>query len=220
MIHSKQSGVVLKAAFRKKVVAELPELKAALQTSSTMSVFRHLKPLGYMTSFSHRGRFYVLKDSPSFDEHGLWFYHGIGFSQCGTLRNTLVHLIDSSRQGMSTDELGALTMVRVYDALVWLVRKGKVDRVRLDGPFLYVSAVPEKKDAQLVFARQDVALRHKSWNQRRGKGSRRRQVMGAALQSVQHHLDVHELAQELGIKPEDLVQMLQEMGIEVGTART
>jgi hypothetical protein len=41
-------------------IATLDELKHALGTSVDVTVFRKLKPLDYLTSYSHRGRYYIL----------------------------------------------------------------------------------------------------------------------------------------------------------------
>ena len=53
-----------------------------------MSVFRRLRELGYLSSYTHNGRYYTLAGVPDFDENGLWFHRGIGFSQVGTLKET------------------------------------------------------------------------------------------------------------------------------------
>jgi hypothetical protein len=50
-----------------KELATLPELKAALRTSAPMTVFRTLRRVNYLSSYSHRGRFYTLREVPDFD---------------------------------------------------------------------------------------------------------------------------------------------------------
>ena len=50
---------VLRSLFKKRKIVTLDELKQAMGTSSTMTVFRKLKELGYRTSYSHRGKFYT-----------------------------------------------------------------------------------------------------------------------------------------------------------------
>ena len=69
-------------------IATLEELKKALGSSSTMTVFRKLKPLGYRTSYSHRGKYYTLEGTPRFDQQGLWEYDSVWFSQHGNLLST------------------------------------------------------------------------------------------------------------------------------------
>lgn len=42
-------------------IADLPALKRALGTSADLTVFRKLKRLGDLSSYTHRGRFYTLR---------------------------------------------------------------------------------------------------------------------------------------------------------------
>jgi hypothetical protein len=55
-------------------IATLDELKLkqALGTVVDVTVFRKLKPLDYLTSYSHRGRYYTLREVARFDDKGLW----------------------------------------------------------------------------------------------------------------------------------------------------
>ncbi len=48
-------------------IATLGELKQALGTSVDVTVFRKLKSLDYLTSYSHRGRYYTLREIARFD---------------------------------------------------------------------------------------------------------------------------------------------------------
>ena len=50
------SDTLRKLLIRDKI-ATLPDLKRALGTQVDLTVFRKLKHLGYLTSYSHRGRF-------------------------------------------------------------------------------------------------------------------------------------------------------------------
>ena len=88
MLPPKQSAEVLVKMFRKKYIANLDELFDVLDTRSRMSVFRRLKPLGYLSSFTDAGGYYTLQDIPKFDMLGLWFYRDVGFSRAGTLKST------------------------------------------------------------------------------------------------------------------------------------
>jgi hypothetical protein len=64
--------VELRALLLRHQIATLDELKQALGTSVDVTVFRKLKPLDYLTSYSHRGRYYTLREIARFDESGLW----------------------------------------------------------------------------------------------------------------------------------------------------
>ena len=66
-------------------VATLPDLKRALGTDVDLTVFRKLKQLDYLTSYSHGGRFYTLREIARFGADGLWSCTPAWFSRYGTL---------------------------------------------------------------------------------------------------------------------------------------
>ena len=78
----------LRALLLRNKIATLDELKPALGTAVDVTVFRKLKPLDYLTSYSHRGRYYTLREVARFDEHGLWSQAEVWFSRFGTLLAT------------------------------------------------------------------------------------------------------------------------------------
>jgi len=55
-------------------IAALPDLKHALGASSALTVFRKLKQLHYLSSYTHRGSFYTLPGIAGFDAQGLWSF--------------------------------------------------------------------------------------------------------------------------------------------------
>lgn len=123
-------------------IASLEELKRALGTSATMTVFRKLKTLGYRTSYSHRGKYYTLADSPRFDEQGLWSWGAAGFSRDGNLLATTLRFVEEAEAGLSASELQAVLNVEVKEPLLELYRRKRIDRQELGGVYLYVSREP------------------------------------------------------------------------------
>jgi len=69
-------------------IATLDELKQALGSSVDVTIFRKLKALDYLTSYSHRGRYYTLREIARFDDRGLWSQAEVWFSHFGTLLAT------------------------------------------------------------------------------------------------------------------------------------
>src|SRR5262245_63423207 len=69
-------------------IATLPDLKRALGTHVDLTVFRKLKQLDYLTSYSHGGRFYTLREIARFGTDGLWSSTPAWFSCHGTLLDT------------------------------------------------------------------------------------------------------------------------------------
>ena len=138
----------LEALFRRKPVVDLDELRRVLQTPSRTTVFRALRPIGYLTSYSHTGRYYTLRRIPRFDPHDLWWYHDIGFSAHGTLRKTLGHLVDTSPAGQTHDELRDLVHLRVHNTLRLLVGAHALVRKPWREASVYLSASPEVAEVQ------------------------------------------------------------------------
>ena len=140
MLDRDESRDALLKLFRRRIVVDIKVLFVALGTDSRMSVFRRLREVGYRTSFTHGGRHYTLNDIPRFDDNGLWFFQGIGFSRFRTLKETLVHLVEQSPSGLSYSELRKITSVRVENTLVLLAREGRVDRGQAGRRSAYVAA--------------------------------------------------------------------------------
>lgn len=134
---------------RRETVATLPQLSAALGSASASTVVRKLKSLGYICSYSHRRKFYALRESAQFDSLGLWSHNQVRFSSRGTLRATAQALVDASKLGFRPAELDDLLGVRTIDTLTLLVRKGHLARVRSRGRSLYCSAEPARQQRQV-----------------------------------------------------------------------
>lgn len=141
---------VLRKVFKRKKVVDLEALMACVQSRSRMTVFRRLKQLNYLSSFTHAGRFYTLPEIPTFDEHGVWRHHDIGFSRAGTLKNTLLHLAETAQAGLTFSELEQLLRVGVQNALLDLVRCGHLKRQSFEKIYLYLSADPQRAPVQMA----------------------------------------------------------------------
>ncbi len=115
-----------------------------------VTVFRKLKQLGAITSYSHRGRYHSLKKLARFDENGIWTVDSVRFSKHGTLVATAEALVPQCEAGCYASELEDLLGVGVRETLLRLFRKGRVDRERITNRFLYCSIVPNQKRRQLM----------------------------------------------------------------------
>lgn len=122
-----------------KKIASIDELKEALGTPVTMTVFRKLQELGYLTSYSDGGRYYSLRDVAEFDELGLWSFRSVWFSAHGTLLSTARACVESSEAGYFASELESLLHVSVKNALRKLESEGQISREQFGGKFLYCS---------------------------------------------------------------------------------
>ena len=130
-------------------IATLPELKGALGTAADLTVFRKLKTLDYLSSYTHRGRYYALRETARFDHAGLWSHDAVWFSRFGTLVATIEAFVNQSPQGWFADELADALHAEVHDPLHDLVRAGRLRRSELTGRFLYTSADSKQARDQL-----------------------------------------------------------------------
>lgn len=153
MLTPEEARQALSKLFQRRPVAELETLCEVLKTTSRMSVFRRLSLLGYLTSYSHAGRYYTLSNVPDFDMEGLWRFQGICFSRHGSLKATVVHLVDVADAGLTHSELSTRLQVRVHNAVLDLVRQGRIGREEVASLYLYVSA-DHVKAARQVDRRQ------------------------------------------------------------------
>ncbi len=147
----------LSRLFRRKKVVDMATIGSAFSRRSRRSLFRDLAQLGYLTSYSHAGRYYTLSGIPQFDEHGLWTFRGIGFSAAVTLKQTVVERVQRADAGHTHVELEHLLRVRVHNTLLGLVRQGDIGRERIDRVYLYVSAERDRATEQLASRRQILA---------------------------------------------------------------
>jgi hypothetical protein len=129
----------LKKLFWQRQMASLSELKEWLCTTATMTVFRFLRRLGYVSSYSHRGGFYTLREIPTYDRLGLWCCGGVHFSRHGNLLCTAKALIGQSACGFTAAELAPLLGVEVKHALLELTRRAGLVREVIHGRHVYFS---------------------------------------------------------------------------------
>src|ERR1035438_14581 len=109
-------------------IATLDELKQALGTPVDVTVFRKLKLLDYLTSYSHRGRYYTLREIVRFYDNGLWSQADVWFARFGSLLATAEVFVNRSPRGYFADELARALHVEVQDALHQLAQQRRVTR--------------------------------------------------------------------------------------------
>lgn len=139
--------------FKTKKIAKLPELKRALGTTADMTVFRKLREIGYRTSYSHRGKYYALKENMDYDADGLWTFESARFSKHGTLLDTACAFVDEADAGFFHGELENVLNVGVKEALLRLFRQERVSREQMFGRYLYCSKDSTVRRRQIMARR-------------------------------------------------------------------
>jgi len=94
-------------AFKQHKILTMPELKAMLHCSIA-TVNRRLKEWDVLSSYNKNARYYTLALIPQFNKKGLWKHKGVFFSKHRTLKNTVIHLVQISKRGLSNQELQSI----------------------------------------------------------------------------------------------------------------
>jgi hypothetical protein len=158
MLSPSDARGALHKLFHKRKIVDLPSLFRTLQTRSSMSVFRRLSEIGYISSYSHRGKYYTLPDIPAFDPLGLWQFQGVCFSRLGSLKRTTEHLVALSEAGYTHQELQFRLRIRVHNTLLDLLRSKRICRESLSDCFVYVSKLIRRAATQVARRRRLLAL--------------------------------------------------------------
>ncbi|MCP4991060.1 MAG: hypothetical protein GY928_34920 [Colwellia sp.] len=105
----------LRELYNKITTPTIEELKSALRTKPRMTVFRKLSKLLYISSYSHRGKYYALVEQTKFDKTGLWPCGDAMFLCHGNLVET-VHNVDYTEY-----DTGIISNLNgQWQPLVWL----------------------------------------------------------------------------------------------------
>jgi hypothetical protein len=152
---------ILRQFFEKHKIATLDQLRAALGDPARCTMFRKLGDLQYLSSYSHRGKYYTLKSIARFNSQGLWNFDSVWFSRFGNLIQTAEAFVQQSEAGYSATELKEILQVKTKHALAQLVRDGRLRREIFDSIFVYLSAeepvASQQRQARKDFLHQSPA---------------------------------------------------------------
>ena len=129
----------LRQFFSDHKIATMDQLRDALGNPARCTAFRKLGELEYLSSYSHRGKYYTLKSIARFTPEGLWNFKSVWFSRFGNLLQTAEAFVHSSEAGYSASELQDAIEVKTKHALLQLVRNGRLQRETFDSVFVYLS---------------------------------------------------------------------------------
>jgi len=138
--------------FRRQKIITIDKLVNLLKCS-VITARRRLKKWRTYTSINKNGRYYTLPQIPAFDQNGLWMFQTVLFSKHGNLKQTIVALINSSKKGLSTAEIGQLVDLSPNSSLLSQFKNvAGVKREKHQGRFIYLS------DRSQVYTRQKQRL--------------------------------------------------------------
>jgi len=125
---------------KRRKIATLGEIGEAMGSASPRTIFRNLSRVEYLSSYSHRGKFYTLRSIARFSSEGLWNVRSVWFSRFGTLLDTVVAWVQRSEAGYDADELTSALHVETKHALTRTVRQGRLQRDVIGNRYVYFAA--------------------------------------------------------------------------------
>lgn len=162
----------LQRFLRKEKIATLEQVTQVLGDPARCTVFRKLGQLRYLSSYSHRGKYYTLKSVARYNSLGLWSYKLVWFSRLGNLLDTCEQFVRRSDAGYSAVELKEILHVKTKHALTQLVRIDKLEREKIEKAYIYLAKddrtarqqlkarkiMTEKPAAGLIISNPDLAV--------------------------------------------------------------
>ena len=131
-------------------IVTFKEIGEYLNTNVRITIFRMLKKLSYISSYSHRGKYYTLNSIPKFSNDGLWSYNSVHFSKFNTLINTCYHFVNNSESGFTVKELQAKLYVEVKLSLLKLYKTDKLYREKHCGKYVYFNKNYAHRKQQII----------------------------------------------------------------------
>ncbi|MDA3832037.1 MAG: hypothetical protein PF495_01440 [Spirochaetales bacterium] len=135
-------------AFKQQKVVTFAALCVLLQLSGA-TVRRRLKEWKALSCYNQGGQYYTLPSIPEFNKQGLWKYKGAFFSKQGTMKDTVVHLVQISQRGLSNSELEEILGTNPNSYLPQCKRLAGVRREKHKRQVVYFSADEAVYQAQV-----------------------------------------------------------------------
>jgi len=135
-------------AFRHRKAMTLEEV-AEFISASIHTARRRLQQWRAINSYNQNGRYYTLPDVPEFDVNGVWRWRGVFFSQYGTLKQTVIALVQRSSAGLDSGELRSLVGLDPRSFLSAFAADPQLRREKTQGRFVYYAADMAIYSAQL-----------------------------------------------------------------------
>lgn len=141
--------------FIEKKVLTLRDLSQYFNVS-VRTVQRMISPLDTIRSYDHNGRYFSLEKLAGFNSMGIWEYNNIHFSRFGTLKNTLVAIVNNSSHGMDASQIKDVLGMDTRSFLFQYKNVSGIKREKVGSHYVYFSSEPEQFSKQLSNRKQGL----------------------------------------------------------------
>ena len=206
---------IIENHFIEKKVLTLQNLSQFLNVS-VRTIQRMIRPLENIRSYDHNGRYFSLAKLAKFNSMGIWEYNNIHFSKFGTLKNTLVAIINNSSQGMDASQIKDVLGMDTRSFLFQYKDVSGIKREKVGNHYIYFSSEQQRFSEQLSNRRQGLA----SPEQAPLEGTA---AISVLVETIKHpaftfeQLSKHLSKQGIKIKPEVMRDFFIFYGIEKKT---
>ena len=134
--------------FHAKEILQVLEDNIALRTDELLKIigcaprtlYVKLQEYEYISSINQKRNFITLSTTPEYDENGLWEHRGAVFSKWGNVKETIVHLVNSSTMGLTPGQISNLLKTIVTPQLLDCLKEKRTIRVRFGRNQVYSSS--------------------------------------------------------------------------------
>ena len=204
--------------FHAKEILQVLEDNIALRTDELLKIigcaprtlYVKLQDYEYISSINQKRNFITLSTTPEYDENGLWEHRGAVFSKWGNVKETIVHLVNSSTMGLTPGQISNLLKTIVTPQLLDCLKEKRTIRVRFGRNQVYFSSDRSISKSQIE--------KRKKYIQNHVKGTTESIIQ---QESKPYGIDkVHfgflaQLILSDALTPEDIYTMLDAMGKSV-----
>jgi len=167
-------------------------------------------------SYDHNGGYFSLKKLATFNSYGIWEYNNIHFSKFGTLKNTLVAIINNSSHGMDASQIRDVLGMDTRSFLFQYKDVSGIKREKIGSNYVYFSSDQQQFSEQLLKRKLDS----QALAQPPLKGSAAISVLVEAIKHpgyTSEQLSGHLYKQGTKIKPKVIQSFFAFYGIEKKT---
>jgi hypothetical protein len=147
---------IICAIFLNQAISTMKEMEASCGRSRA-SILNYLASFGYLVSYNGAGKYYTLTNIPCYDSNGIWKCGQALFSKHGSLKNTIIALVNESARGYSHNELSTILGIKLFNTLRDLVKTGKIKRFGSRKNYIYYNATQTEDEIIQIRAASEQA---------------------------------------------------------------
>lgn len=137
MVDTDERQIFVENIIRSKKIQTFEQILKQVSCSEA-TLRRDVRRIKGITSFTHQGRFVTLKDIPKFDKNGIWFHRKVGFTKYKNSLELIVHLINSSKEGLNREQIQEIIKIQIFQQIQTLLKRNELYRCKIGKKYIYL----------------------------------------------------------------------------------